>query len=104
MSSSTQQVINQLFEIQYKIKELGQAGSFERNFNRLFSIFEDDGFIIQDPTNEMYNDSRTDCEASIVGNLSSKMKIIKTLKPVIYKKVDNSLHLIQKAVVLVEKN
>jgi hypothetical protein len=45
---------------------MGQAASFERNFNRLSSVFEEEGFIIQDPTNELYNDSRTDCEASIV--------------------------------------
>jgi len=102
--NNTLQVINQLFEIQYKIKELGQAASFERNFNRLAATFEEDGFIIQDPTNEAYNDSRTDCEASIVGTMSSKMKITKTLKPIIYKKADGAVQLIQKAVVLVEKN
>ncbi|MEI9955710.1 MAG: hypothetical protein WDM90_05230 [Ferruginibacter sp.] len=65
--NNTLQVINQLFEIQYKIKELGQAAAFERNFNRLAATFEEEGFIIQDPTNETYNDSRTDCEASMCG-------------------------------------
>ena len=104
MSNSTLQIINQLFEIQYKIKEMNQGGSFERNFSRLFSIFEQDGFMIQDPTNEMYTDARTDCEASIIGSVSSKMKITKTLKPIIYKKSGNSVQLVQKAVVLVEKN
>jgi len=103
MTNSTLHIINQLFEMQFKIKELGQSGSFERNFNRLFSIFEEDGFLIQDPTNEMYNDSRTDCEASIIGSVSSKMKIIKTLKPIIYKKEGSNVQLVQKAVVLVEK-
>ncbi|MGC4101192.1 hypothetical protein [Ferruginibacter sp.] len=104
MSNNTLQIINQLFEIQYKIKELGQAQGFERNFNRLSAIFEEDGFIIQDPTNETYNDSRTDCEASIVGSVAAKMKITKTLKPIIYKKADSAVQLVQKAVVLVEKN
>ena len=104
MNNNTLQIINQLFEIQHKIKELGQTQGFERNFNRLASIFEEEGFIIQDPTNEIYQDSRTDCEASIVGNVSPKMKITKTLKPIIYKKTDNAVQLIQKAVVLVEKN
>ncbi len=104
MSNSTPQIINQLFEIQHKIKELNQSGSFERNFNRLFSIFEEEGFMIQDPTNEMYNDARTDCEASIIGGVSSKMKITKTLKPIIYKKTGDGIQLVQKAVVLVEKN
>ena len=98
------QIINQIFEIHGKIKIIGEADNFERNFNRLFSIFTDEGFIVQDPTNETYTESRTDCEASIVGNTSSKMKITKTLKPIIYKNIDGDLQLIQKAVVLVEKN
>lgn len=97
-------IINQLFEIQHKINEQGTAAAFERNFNRLSAIFEEEGFIIQDPTNEQYTDSRTDCEASIVGSMSSKMKISKTLKPIIYKKADGAVQLVQKAVVLVEKN
>jgi hypothetical protein len=104
MSNITLQLINQFFEIQHKLKESGQSAGFERNFNRILSIFEEEGFIIQDPTNEPYNDSRTDCEASIVGNASSRLKITKTLKPVIYKKQQDGVQLLQKAVVLVEKN
>lgn len=104
MSNNTLQIINQFFEIQHKIKESGHATGFERNFNRLFSIFEEEGFIVQDPTNELYSDSRTDCEANIVGDASSKLRITKTLKPIIYKKTDTSIQLVQKAVVLVEKN
>jgi hypothetical protein len=104
MSNYTLQIINQLFEMQHKVKELGQAPAFERNFNRLSAIFEEEGFIIQDPTNEAYTDSRTDCEANLVGSIASKMKITKTLKPIIYKKSDANIQLVQKAVVLVEKN
>jgi hypothetical protein len=97
------QIINQLFEIQTKINTLGEANNFERNFNRLFSIFEEDGFTMQDPTNETYNEARTDCEASIVGQATSNMKITKTIKPIIYKRVEGNLQLVQKAVVVVEK-
>jgi hypothetical protein len=97
------QLINQLFEIQRKIAGLNLSVGFERNFNRLFSILQDEGYIIQDPTNEQYAESRTDCEASIIGQASSKMKITKTLKPVIYHKENGQVQLMQKAVVLVEK-
>jgi len=97
------QIINQIFEIKNKISSLNETASFERNFNRLYAIFEEDGYIIQDPTNEHYEASRTDCEASIVGNVSSKMKITKTLKPIIYQKLQGNVQLQQKAVVIVEK-
>lgn len=95
-------IINQLFEMEGKINESGMAANFERNFRRLFSIFEEEGFIIQDPTGEPYTDSRTDCEASISGKIGSKMFITRTLKPVIYQKKENGVQLLQKAVVIAE--
>ena len=101
--SSTLQIINQIFEIQTKLKDLGEARGFERNFTRLFAVLEQDGYIVQDPLNEPYSPSRTDCEASIIGQPSSKMKIAKVLKPIIYQKQQDNLQLVQKAIVMVEK-
>lgn len=88
--------------MQSKIRESGAAQSFERNFNRLFTIFEEDGYIIQDPTGEAYTETRTDCEASISGRMGSKMRITRTIKPIIYQKRDGSVQLLQKAVVIAE--
>ena len=101
---ATLPIINQLFEMQAKIKEAGKAESFERNFNRLYNIFEEEGYLIQDPTGEAYNETRTDCEVSISGRLGSKMKITRTIKPIIYLRKDGHLQLLQKAVVIVENN
>src|SRR5690349_13004349 len=97
-------IINQLFEMQAKTKEGGIAQQFERNFNRLFNLFEEEGYMIQDPTGEAYTESRTDCEASISGRISSKMKITRTIKPIVYQRKDNGMQLLQKAVVIVENN
>ncbi len=97
--------MNQLFEMQAKINESGVAQNFERNFNRLFSLFEEEGYIIQDPTGEAYAETRTDCEASISGRIGSKMKITRTIKPIIYQKKDGgSVQLLQKGVVIAENN
>lgn len=97
-------IINQLFEMQAKIKEVGVTQQFERNFNRLFSIFEEEGYMIQDPTGDEYTESRTDCEASISGRINTKMKITRTIKPVIYQRKNGGMLLLQKAVVMVENN
>jgi hypothetical protein len=97
-------IINQLFEIQAKLKEHGAIASYERNFNRLFNMFEEDGYILQDPTGEVYHDTRTDCEVSITGRPGSKMKITRTIKPIIYRQEDGKPLLLQKAVVIVENN
>ena len=97
-------IINQLFEIKAKIKEGGTAQTFERNLNRLFDLFEEDGYIIQDPTGETYSETRTDCEASISGRIHSKMKITRTIKPIIYQKKEDTVQLLQKGVVIAENN
>lgn len=97
------QVINQLFEIKTKLTAMNEAAAFERNFSRLQAVFEEEGLLVQDPTGEAYHSSRADCEASIVGQPSSKMKISKTLKPVIYKRSGGEMQLLQKAIVIAEK-
>jgi hypothetical protein len=67
-------------------------------------MFEEEGYIIQDPTGEAYSDTRTDCEASISGRITPKMKITRTIKPIIYQRRDDSIQLLQKAVVIAENN
>ncbi|MET0634372.1 MAG: hypothetical protein ABWZ25_00010 [Chitinophagaceae bacterium] len=99
---SSLHIINNLFEMQVKVRDAGGPESLERNFTRLFNLFEEDGFVVQDPTGESYTDTRTDCEASISGRLGSKLTITRTIKPVIYQRVDNKMQLLQKAVVIVE--
>jgi len=96
------QIINQLFEMQCKLQEAGMAQNFERNFNRLYNLFEEDGFIIQDPTGDTYSETRTDCEVSISGRLGSKMKITRTIKPIIYKREIGNLQLLQKGIAIAE--
>ena len=61
-----------VFEIQHiEIKDLGQTRVLNGT-STMLSVFEDEGFIIQDPTNEPYSDSRTGARANISGALGSK--------------------------------
>ncbi|PZP42235.1 MAG: hypothetical protein DI598_17165 [Pseudopedobacter saltans] len=102
MDNSTK-LLNQIFELKSKIDQEKLTEKFERNFQRLFSLLEEDGLYLKDPIGEPYSDSRTDVEASIVGEESSKMKITKVIKPIVYKKEGQSPVLLQKGVVIVEK-
>jgi hypothetical protein len=97
------QLINQVTEIKQKIAQEKLEGKFERNFNRIFSVFEEEGFICQYPLGEKYNETRTDCEATIIGSDSKNMVITQVIKPVIYKRMPEGLTLVQKGVVMVEK-
>ena len=97
-------IINQVFELQAKIKDSDLASQFERNFSRLLNLFEEEGYLIQNPTGEAYTEARTDCEASISGRLGTRMKITRTIKPIIYQQKGGVLQLLQKGVVIVENN
>ena len=96
------QIINQLADIQQKLEASGQSAQFERNFNKLTYLIEEEGFVYKNPLGEKYNDSRTDCEANIVGREGKHMIITQVLKPIIYKKDSSGLSLVQKALVIVE--
>ncbi|MFN8276798.1 MAG: hypothetical protein U0T84_04905 [Chitinophagales bacterium] len=88
--------------MQQKLADTPQRAVLERNFNRLQALFEEAGFLVQNPLHEKYSSSRTDCEASIVGQPGERMKITRVLKPVIYQKLTEGTQLVQKAVVIVE--
>ena len=98
------QIINQLVEIRQKIKQEKLEEKFERNFNRIFSVLEDEGYVCQYPLGEKYTETRTDCEANIIGRETRNMGITQVIKPVIYKKNPEGLALVQKGIVIVEKN
>ena len=100
---SYMQIINQLVEIRQKIKQEKLEEKFERNFIRIFSVIEDEGYICQYPLGERYTETRTDCEANIIGKETRNMAITQVIKPVIYKKNPEGLALVQKGIVMVEQ-
>ena len=96
-------LINQLVEIKQKIVAVNMNEKFERNFNRIFSLLEDTGFIYRYAIGDKYDTTHTDCEAAIMGGVSKNMVITRVIKPAVYKKINDSFTMVQKAVVVVEK-
>lgn len=96
------QIINQLSEIKQKLVQERIEDKFERNLSRLFSIFEEQGYLCNNPLGERYNDTRTDCTANVVGAEGRNMIITQVIKPVIYFKKDGAATLVQKGIVIVE--
>lgn len=95
-------LINQLFELRNKLQQEGVEDKVERNLNRIFNTLEEEGYILKNPLGEEYKETRTDCEANIVGKESRHMIISQVIKPIIYRKELNELKLLQKGVVMVE--
>ncbi len=92
-------IINQIYEIQRKSIE-NDFLLTERNISRLFHELDGMGYRILIPSNETYNENRTDIEARL---MSADASIItKVIKPIIYQENNNQLTLIQKGIVIVE--
>ncbi len=96
------QILNQLFEMQTKMQQNQQDDKLERNFNRLFNLCEEQGFTMHNPLGEKYAESRTDCDANIVGKLSNTMVVSQVIKPIIYQNNNGEKRIAQKGIVMIE--
>ena len=94
-------IINQVFEIE---KKLGATGSsnIQRHIDRIKAELSDMGYDFHNPMHEKWDETRTDCEASVAGTLKSKMLITEVIKPVVHQKDGGGKKIIQKAIVVVE--
>ncbi len=105
-------IINQIFEIEKKTEKLTENNSLNRNINKLKSMFEHEipsydgnqyGYTYHNPIGENYNETRTDCEASIAGQSGENLIITEVIKPIIRLVTPSGLNIIkQKAVVVVQ--
>lgn len=96
------QLINQLAEIENKISQDNLMSKYERNFNRIHTLLEEEGYIFRYPLGEKYRESNADYEANIVGKESNNMVITQVIKPAIYKKDALQASLVQKGIIIVE--
>lgn len=91
------EIINQLFEIEKKRKQFGYD-KIDRNIERMKHLIDTEGFGYQ-PTGELYNETRIDCQATILKD-SEPYIISDTVKPIIYSKADHII--VQQARVIVQ--
>lgn len=102
MDKLTLTLINQIFEIERKLTAK-QVDVVNRNIERIKHDLEGSGVKVIDPTGEKYEDTRTDCQANIVGDLGKNMVITRTMKPIIIANGPNGMELVQRGTVIVEK-
>ncbi|MFI3189116.1 hypothetical protein BCS42_07140 [Crenothrix sp. D3] len=103
-------IINQIFEIERKVERLQESNSIQRNVDKLREILEsqmtqlfpDSGFVYENPIGQKYDETRTDCNASIAGEKTEDLVIIEVIKPIIRFKQNNMTQIVQKAVVVVQ--
>ena len=108
--------MNQIFEIEKKSANLKEDNSIHRNINKMKGIMEEEffkgtstiGLSYHNPLGESYNDTRTDCEATISGEGVDNLEIIEVIKPIIFYtyQEDEKIKkiIVQPAVVIVQSN
>ena len=94
-------IVNQIFEIEKKMAA-GSAANLQRNVERIKAELAEMGYSFHNPLHEKWDETRTDCEASISGALKPKMLIADVLKPIVHYTENGGRKLVQKAVVIVE--
>jgi hypothetical protein len=106
-------LINQVFEIEKKASAMQEQNSISRNINKIKEMIEHEffshetyqqsvGFIYHNPIGESYNETRTDCEASISGTSTDDLEIIEVIKPIIFLKQGGIKKMVQKAVIVAQ--
>lgn len=95
-------LVNQLFDLERKVERMEQARSLHRNVRRMRDALSEMGFTWHDPTGEPYDETRTDCQASIAGDSSQQLRIVETLKPIVRLTHAGHPQLVQRAVVVVK--
>ncbi len=91
-------LINQIYEIKRKSIE-NEYDSLERNLDRIFYELTEMGYRIEIPLKQKYHETNTAVEANLLTDNAST--IVKVLKPIIYKKEDDTFSLLQKGIVIV---
>lgn len=102
-------MLNQIFEIEKKVSTIKESHTITRNLNNLKNLFEiklDDHnhakLVIHDPIGEEYDQTRTDCNASIAGEHTEDLVIAEVIKPIIRLQMNGITQIVQQAVVIVQ--
>lgn len=77
-----------------------------RHAQRLGDILDDIGILVRDPTGEAYDDTRTDCDATVSEadgtprQAAIALRIVTVVKPLVYLRRGDELRLLQRAIVV----
>jgi hypothetical protein len=92
---------NQIWEVERKLTRLDHPELLYRNITKMKEALGDLGLEYEDPTGQTYDETRTDCSASIAGVNTADLVVTETLKPIVRIRSGNRVCLIQQAVVIV---
>ena len=95
-------VMNELFKLKKRVSRSPDGDSLNEYVDRVVEKFEDMGLYFENPTGETWDETRTDCEASIAGDSVEDLIITEVMKPIIRLRNEGFTRVVQKGVVIVE--
>ena len=110
---STLAILNQLYELEQKLKEHGDPANLGRNVDKMKDILAEGGgpncddagigLIYEDPMGQPFKETRTDVEATISGSGTENLVVAEVIKPIIKAVLGDGLfRIVQRGIVIVE--
>ena len=97
--------MNQLYEIEQKLKQHGDPHGLQRNVGKMkdaFDAFDTFGLVYEDPMGQTFKETRTDLEATISGRGTDNLRVVDVIKPILRCGTRDLSTVIQKGIVVVE--
>ncbi len=95
-------LLNQLYEIERKLKLHGDTGNALRNVEKMKDALEDVGLFYEDPMGQAFKETRTDLEATISGSDTENLHVVEVIKPIIRQGKRDFSVVLQKGIVVIE--
>jgi hypothetical protein len=95
-------LLNNLCDIERKLRIHGDPGNARRNLDRIKETLEDEKIFYEDPFGERFTETRTDLEASITGTGTENLHVVEVIKPIVRIGDKKFSRVIQKGIVVVE--
>lgn len=97
------QLANQVFDMEKKLDRMDNSSSLMRNIRRMKQELDHMGYSYHNPIGESYDETRTDCEASISGTETEDLIIQEVIKPII-REGGKFGQIVQRGIVVVAAN
>ena len=76
-------VVNQIYELEQKLKKPGGPEGIQRNINRMKDAFEEYGLVYEDPMGQRCSETRTDVEINIAGTGTDNLVVVEVIRPIV---------------------
>lgn len=112
--------LNQLYELEQKLKKHGDPNNLQRNVTKMKDAFAEEGLamgdlggvqyriglVYEDPMGQSFKETRTDLDATISGSGTDNLVVVEVIKPIIRAVFRDGAgefgRIVQKGIVIVE--